>query len=638
MRATQTMRTTVQGRGWRGLLALAAAVALGAGCDVFGGDDDPQPEWPRQFDAFAFTTDVVVVFPGTCRGVRFEYATSPPTRLDELELTIVEGSLRVHTDHELDGPTGPGQRGGSGTWRVCAGVEEPVEGVIRVAFKDHPDYFAETRLVQRRYLERITGARPVLSLPVVSTYPSDVRWSDDGARLEVARTTGEILHIDPATGIIEEVEYTVEGGVSLVRDDLLLNVPTHPEVARLVHRGRGEILSTVSLWDFGDGTGHGGQIRYAHGRGDTLALVGSTRPGPNFTSPVFVSHFDLAAKRTEVVTYGIPQEDLGHFPHVTVASDGRRLAWAGIGFAHRSEPGSNPFDPLVGTDASALYEIGPRRECAYPGSRPARGQQPARAASRPAFSPDGQWLAIWATDVNPNQFASEPVLVYHVPACVRRAQALTLPTGGHRAGVALSPGADRLAVVVLSDLRLYAVPSGVGQDAQLEESLTGIHVLPLNHDGVGAGSSDRTLLARDHFRYPGLLFSDDGRYLVSASTRGARIIDLEDGYRAVETPHIDAEGAELHGGYLRVPTFDGGDLLYHVGALARGFVHRLGEDEVFLGVDPFGWLYLRSGDEHLRRSLEDGAEEALGPDAPEWTEASPAGRIELTDDGLEVWR
>lgn len=639
------MRTSewVGGTGavWVGVAVLALGLAA---C----GSSEPEEEWPPTFQSFEFGSDLVVVYPGTCRTVDFTFDTMPPTRAADLEIEVEQGSMNVHTVRPLEEDVQTATRGeGGAVWRICAGLEEPIEGRIRVRYREHPDYFAETQLVPRPFLERLPAPEAALTLPLRATYPTDVRWTDDGTVLQIASRTGLVAEVDAETGVILRTEMGLPGDSVFMNDTHLLT--RHPDLFRsqLIDREAEELLSSVALWVFNDGSDEPGEIVYAHGAGSIIATAGVRQPNLG-DYPVFVSLFDLEAAVEDHVVYRFPSAAVGpNYPHLRVSPDARRVAWTGLQVKTDARSyGEDYFEASVEL-VNEIFDIERGTSCSFEGTvappfaeMSVDTDQP--IVSMPAFSTDGQWLAHWSSSDVRIGGRDYPLHVYDAATCVQRATTTDTPPNFHRGSVALTAGGNLLAAVSEGEVHLYDVPAGPGAELERRTVVPAIATPDLHAGTQSTGFSDRQRLQRRHYQYPGLAFSHDDRRLASANTRGARIYDMNDDLRAVETPEIDPDDVEAFGAWVRVGVRDSeeepiGDLIYEVG-LEPGFAYQLAPDERFEGIDQYGMLITQVGESWKRRDLSTGVTENLGPDAPEWQPALQNVTVVVTEDALEVYR
>lgn len=627
------------------VVGLTITLFAAAGC---GPSDDPAEQWPPTFQSFDFGSDLVVVYPGTCRTVDFTYDTIPPTRAEDLVLEVDGGSMVVHTVQPLTDGVQTSTRGvGNAVWRICAGLGAPVEGRIRVTYREHPDYFAETRLVQREFLERLPAPQAVVTLPTAPTYPTDVRWSDDGSTIHVASRSGLIVEIDAATGIVLRSETTLPGDTVFFGDTHLLT--RHPDLLRsqLVDRAGRVLLSSVALWEFSDGSDEPGEIVYAHGAGTIIATAGTKDPN-NGGMPVFVSVYDLDSRTEDKLVYRFPRGAVGpNFPHVRVSPDGTRVVWSGLQVKSDAiSIGEDYYEPSVEL-VNHVFDLERGASCSFHGTvappfaeMSVDTDQP--IVSRPAFSTDGRWLAHWSSSDVRIGGPLYPLHVYDAATCVQRATTTDTPPNFHRGAVALTAGGQLLAAVSEDEVHLYDVPPGPGATLQRRDVVPAIETPDLHAGTQSTGFSDRQRLQRRHYQYPGLAFSNDDRRLASVNTRGARIYDLADDMRFVETPRIDPADVEAFGAWVRVGVQDaddepGGDLVYATGT-NPGFAYQLAADERFEGIDQYGGLISEVDGAWRRRDLTTGAVEELGSEQPEWQPALQNATVVVTDDAIELHR
>ena len=625
-------------------LTLLALLCL-TGCKA---GDGPADVWPPRFDAFAFGSDLVVVYPGTCRTVDFTFDTSPPTRAADLELEVDGGSMVVHTVSPLGNLTHEGSRGeGNAVWRICAGLDAPEDGVIRVRYREHPDYFAETQLVQRRFLERLPASDAIVTLPLTGTYPTDVRWWPDGDVVEVVDRTGLVLTVDGATGIILRTEQTPTGDAAFLNGTHLLTRDNDWLRVGLIDRAERLLLSEVALWEFSDGSGEPGEIVAAHGARSTIATAGARRPAPD-NAPVFVSVYDLDAKAEDMLVYRFPVGATGpNYPHVVVSPNGRRVAWTGLQVQNGSRSiGWDRYEPSLDL-SNEIFDLDTGVGCSFEGTvtppfREMSVDTDEPIIARPAFSSDGAWLAHWASSDVLFGRRDYPLYVYDAATCGVRASTKDTPPNFHRASVAVAAGGDLLAAVSEDEVHLYDVPPGPSGALQRRVVLPAIETPDLHAGTQSAGFSDRVRLQRWHYQYPGLAFSDDGRLLASANTRGVRIYDLDDDLAVAQTPVVDPDDIEAFGPWFRVGVADdddspGGDLIYGVGPVS-GFVYQLAPDEVFGGIDQYGVLYSSVDGIWRARNLTTGAVELLTAEEPLWQPALQNATVVVTDDRVELRR
>lgn len=632
----------------RTLVRAAVALLCVASLARCGPVEEATEAWPPTFQDFSFGSDLAVVYPGTCQTVDFTFDTIPPTRAEDLELAVDEGSMKVHTIRPLLNNEAPGNHGeGSGVWRICAGLEEPVEGTIRVGYRDHPDYFAETRLVQREYLERLPAPEPALTLPLTGTYPTDVRWSDDGATIQVASRRGLILHIDAATGIIVRTEPTLAGDAVFLNDTHLLTREPDRLRSQLVDRAQGLLLSAVGLWEFSDGSDQPGEIVYAHGAGSIIATSGAR--DPNFGgAPVFVSIYDLEGMREDRLVYRFPDGAVGpNMPHVLVSPDASRVAWTGLQVRTGArEIGEDAYPPSVEL-TNEIFQFDSGTSCSFEGTiAPFFAEMSVDTdhplIARPAFSADSRWLAHWSSSDVQIGRTDYPLNVYDAATCVLRATTRDTAPNFHRGSVAITNGGAVLAAVSADEVHLYDVPPGPAATLARRTVVPSIETPDLHAGTQSTGFSDRQRLNRRHYQYPGLAFSPDDRWLASVNTRGARIYDMRDELRFVETPVINPDDVEAFGPWVRVGVSDsdaarGGDLIYTTGQVP-GFVYRLAANEVFEGIDQYGVLVSQVDGVWWTRDLVAGTAQEVGSEAPDWQPALQSATVVVRDDVIELHR
>lgn len=603
------------------------------------GDEDASGRsvWPRQFVSFAFGSDVVVVYPATCRTIDFNYDTNPPTSIDELELSIDEGSMTAHTVEPLAPNASANARGeGRGVWRICAGDDAPLDGSIRVTFRDHPEYYAETRLVQREYLEEYADVGPRLVLPTQATYPTDLRFSDDGSRIEVATGEGLILHFDAQSGVLLRSENIPGGGVTFFDETRVMNDENDWNRQRFLDRANRYVLSSVGLYDFSDMSGTPGDLVYGHGQGRTLAIAGSVTVGDGY-GPAMIATYDLDGREATLHEYRWPvtyrvDPNRSHFPHLVVAPSGRRIAWSGLGA---------PAETDYPDTTNEILNLDTGESCSFGGNTILRGEiQPINIAI-PSFSADSAWLAHWATQYGPRDYDDHPIVVYDATTCRRRAYSEDLPPNFHRGAVAVARGGDLVAATSEAEVVIYDAPAGPDAEMTVRARVPSAPTKMLNADTQASDFSDRLLLKRFRYRYPVLRFSSDGSRLVSASNAAVRIIDVSAPEVAVETPAIDTTDYAVFGDYLRVGVMndDGRDLIYGVWATSTSFVYRLADGEEFVGIDQYGVLISRVGGRYVRRDLRAQTTEDAGETEPAWTPSfGPALTVAVTARGIEVTR
>ena len=621
-------------------LTLLAVFVVG-GCGV---EEESSNVGPPSFATFAFGSDLVVVFPGTCRTVDFTFETSPPTRAEALELEIEPGSMVVHTVKPLANLDHAGSRGeGNAVWRICAGLDAPVDGVIRVRFREYPDYFAETQLVQRQFLEQLPAPEAAIVLPFDATYPTDVRWTADGAALEVVDRTGLVLTIDAATGVVLRTEPTRAGDPVFLNDTHLLTRDSDWLRIGLIDRAERLVLSEVALWEFSDGAGEPGEIVAAHGARSTIATAGSRNPGP-----VFVSVYDLEEKVEDQLVYRFPVGAVGpNFPHVAVSPNGRRVAWTGLQVRTSAQSiGVDRYGPTVEL-VNEVFDLDAGGSCSFDGTiappfREMSVDTEEPIISRPAFSPDSAWLAHWASSDAQIGQTDYPIHVYDAATCTKRASTTDTPPNFHRASVALTADGDLLAAVSGDELHLYDVPAGPNATLQRRVVVPAIETPDLHAGSQATGFSDRQRLQRRHYQYPGLAFSGDDRLVASVNTTGARIYDINADMAVVQTPRINPEDIEAFGPWVRVGVITdedsvGGDLIYGVGLVA-GFAYQLGLEESFAGIDQYGGLLSSIDGVWQRRDLATGVVEVLGTEEPEWQPPLQNASVVVTAERVELYR
>lgn len=642
LRAAQSSR----GRVARRIIPAILCTIWATGCGP--ASDEPAESWPPTFQGFSFSSDLVVVYPGTCRTVGFTFDTIPPTQAEDLELVVDGGSMAVHTIEVLANNLAPGNHGeGRGVWRICAGLDAPVEGTLRVSYREHPDYFAETRLVQRKFLERLPAPDAAVTLPLTGTYPTDVRWSDDGTVIQVASRTGLILHVDAETGVILRSETTLAGDTVFFNDTHLLTREPDWFRSQLVDRAEGLLLSAVVTAQFNDGDGEPGDIVYAHGAGSLIATAGTRDPNRGGTS-IFVSMYDLEAMREDRIVYRFPDGAVGpNYPHLVFAPDASRLAWTGLQVKTGAiSTGEDYFPPSVEL-VNEIFQFDSGTSCSFEGTiappfREMSVDTDEPIVSRPAFSADGLWLAHWSSSDVRIGGRDYPLNVYDAETCVLRATTRDTAPNFHRGSVAITNGGDLLAAVSADEVHLYDVPPGPEAALERRVVVPSIATPDLHAGTQSTGFSDRQRLQRRHYQYPGIAFSADDRRLASVNTRGARIYDLEDEMRFVETPEIDPDDVEAFGPWVRVGVTDtddapGGDLIYFTGN-TPGFVYQLAENEQFEGIDQYGVLVSLVDGVWQTRDLTTGTVQEVGAEAPAWQPALQNATVVVTDDVIELHR
>jgi len=571
------------------------AVSLNA-CGLFA-DDEPEPSGP-DVHSFTFIPEQIEVFPGTCREVFFELRAYSFTGIDALELTIDEGSMHVETLGELSEGTTPGDY--SGSWRVCHKRVAPAEGSIRVQFKDQPDLFVEARLTPLIGEEPLdTSGDPILSLPVASTFLGELRWSEDRATLKLVTSTGAVLSVDPGTGLILESRQVPSGRTTLPAEGLAWSMDNFGR-ALLIDLNENYLLSTVALHNFRPWTSPG-NISGVHGSAGVMAVLGYS--GGN----CFVSVMNTQTGRMVELEYGSYSSSapLSGLQHVVVSPNGWMVGWTGS------------TGCINTVELSAVYNTILDTKCAIDGN----GFQ--RIKSKPVFSNDSEWIAHWTTPESTND--GYPIVVWNTSACGRRAYLGSLAHNASRGGLAVSSGGHRLAVTSDDNLRLYEVPEGINQTPRQIEAFAPIEAEAPNSDIQ---------------YFPALIFSDDTRQLVSASSRGVRIFNLEDG-SVVETPRLDPQSVEISQDFMRVGLMDGesgGDLVYNLSDRPR-FHMRLPDGSEYLGMDSSGHLFYRHETKVHRHNLrtggvDEGNDEMTRLPPPQ----SSTYRVEGTNEGISVWR
>mgnify|MGYP002620272322 CR=1 FL=1 len=632
---------------------LVCIVALGAALSGCMQDRLFEPG-PVVVTTFSFDRDVVTVPPASCVTVTFTAEARPPLAAGDVSVQTDVESMGLEVVEPLMQRQAPGDRLVlSGSWRACNGSSSTESARISVTHLQHTPRRAEVLLTtvgQGAPLERPGAA---ITLPLRSAYPTDVRWSDGDATVEIATADGLILHLDPDTAIIQRTEAVPAGGAYFVDDTHLLVHPPSTRAALYVDRALRQLLATIANAEFAAPPGDDDDddelvparrvpmnLVQAHGAGGTIALAGSPQVGFLSEDLVYMAVFDLTGPLPRLLMARFPTDADVHeaplFPHVVVAPNGRYAAWTGLAGAARSVPFHGQLAQATLEMENVLVDLAGPAGCAFsePGALP---PSQTHIAARPSFSSDSGWLAHWSIGAN-----GQRLWLHAAPSCRVRASTDDLPSSIHRGAVAVRAGGDLVAAVAGDELIVYEALPGEGGELAEWAVLPAIPTPPL--DGVAAlpGISDRFATRRQHHNYPGLAFSEDGTRLVSANTRGAYIHDLEGLSGFAATPVIVSDDIEAFGTWVRVGVIDdddtpGGDLIYNTDGVA-GFVHQLADDELFGGIDASGWLYTAAEGLWSRRNLRTGAVELLGTDEPTWTPPTDHASVSVTATTVELRR
>jgi len=631
------------------------------GCDLFGGGDNSSKgssEWPRNFYTFAFSRPNMVAFPGTCQIVSFEFDSMPPTRLEELDIQVDPGSMKVRVEQDLTGTTqpgyGPDKDSGQGRiiWQVCAGLGEQKDGRIRVTIKGHEEYTTFLALVHRDSGDYSVPISKSIVLPLDEYYPSDAHWRTDKNVIEIARRDGIILQIDPTTGVILQTDRLMEEesiATRFMNDRFLMVTDLLHDNYRWFDRVKRQEISRGTYLYF-DGFDGSGEIALAGGSGQMIAIVGSQtinlQEGQAW--PAYLAYFDLESLQFHHLIFRRPfKADRGN-PYLVISPDGKHIA----SLASIANNGTNMGDPWGTYDdlANNLFTIkdpnNPKR-CEFYGLAD-------RIISLPKYSGNSRWLAVWpgmypAGETDGRAWA--PIMVYDAETCDVRAKTLDpVPPAKHRAALAMTYDGSKLAAVSEDDIYIYQVPAGHDGALQVQEHLEGIftrdledkrppELVPTKKTSI---DSDQPAIRRRYTLHPGLLFSPDDQYLVSANSRGARIFDTANQYAFVETPRVDKDQIDISGSYARVGTVDekgepAGDLIYQIVTKNPAFIYQLSPEQVYIGIDSNEWLYYFEAGIYYRHHLRDGLEEELGTEVPVY-QSGLAGliHVDITDTTLEL--